>query len=76
MGFLKEEEKEKLREILRKGADKEAKVIIDFTEKLHDAMPDGDSIKEWAEKQANAFNEARVEMTKRFTDLVNKKMGI
>lgn len=76
MGYLKEEDKAKLREILRKGADAEADVIIDFTEKIYGAMPEGGDAKEWAEKQAQAFNEARLEMTRKFTDLARNKMGM
>lgn len=75
MGSMKEEDKDKLRAMLRKGADDEADVIINFTEKLYEAMPEGEDIKSWAEKQAHAFNEARLEMTKKFTDIVSKKMG-
>lgn len=75
MGCLSEEGKNKVREIIRKGADAEADIIIDFTEKLYASMPEGNSVKEWAEKQAEAFSAARLDMTKQFTDLLKKKMG-
>lgn len=74
MGSLSDEEKNKIREIIRAGADKEADVIIDFADKLNESMPEGISMKEWAEKQAKAFADAREEITKKFTDCVKEKM--
>lgn len=76
MGCLSDEDKEKIRSIIHKGAEAEADVIIDFTENLYASMPEGESAaKEWAERQAKAFSDARMDMTRKFTETVKGKMS-
>lgn len=74
MGCLSEDDKAKIREVLRNGADLEANEIIAFTEQLYNTAPDGTSAKDWAEKQAQAFADARLELTKKFTESVKEKL--
>ena len=77
MGAITDEAKDKIRAILHKGADMEADEIISFTEQLQVACPDEhDGAREWAEKQAKAFADARVELTKKFAETVKAKMGL
>lgn len=73
---LSEKDKEKIKDILYKCADKEAEVIIDFTDSMVSSMPSTEeAMKAWAEKQAKAFADARTEITKRFTEELKAKMS-
>lgn len=77
MGCLSDEDKKRIREVLIRGANLEADEIIEFTEKLSGTCPDGkEDAKAWAERQAKAFADARVELTKKFTDTVRDKMSM
>ena len=77
MGSLTEKEKDKIRKILHKGAEEEAELIINFAEKIQGTVPSGSiSIEKWAAEKAQAFASARSDITKKFTEDVEARLGL